>query len=338
MNKTSIEWTDFSANPLKYRDADGRSVWGCVHASPGCVNCYSETLAHRYGRGGPFNVRTMAGLTPFLDQKELRHMIRAHRIDGRDVSGSKCFVGDMTDIFGEWVPDHLLDRLFAAFALRPDVTWQVLTKRAARMRDYLQSRDPKTGSAHIRVTQILMNSENEGSTPNFSWPLPNVWLGVSVENRKQRDRIIALNETPAAVRFLSLEPLLEDLELSAAWIFYIDWLIAGGESGGNARPCYVAWLRNIVRLGKGTGKPVFMKQLGSNIVTRNDDGWEGDTPRSWPMDTDYDENIHGYRDEYQGADVRVLLRDRKGGDPSEWPEDLRVRQFPVGVSASEAQI
>lgn len=309
MNVTPIEWTDFSANPLKFRTPDGRVVWACEKISDGCKNCYAEDLSHRYGgsrRAGDWNASTMKTLTPFLDNAEIHKMLTAKRIGGKDVAGSRCFVGDMTDIFGEWVSDELLDRLFAVFYQRNDVTWQVLTKRADRLPRYFRRY-------------------------STAWPMPNVHLGVSVENRKQRDRIIHLNETPAAVRFLSLEPLLEDLELNAAWIFYIDWLIAGGESGSGARPCDVAWLRNIVRLGKGTGKPVFVKQLGQNAVCRNDERdepWPGCTV---PIDDDYEPR-------YQGETAPLVFRNRKGGDPTEWADDLRVRQFPRIPAASSTSL
>src|SRR5262245_16382053 len=141
MNRTAIEWTTFSANPLKYRDAEGRTVWGCVHHSEGCRHCYSEALAKRYRRGGPFTAQTMAGLEPFLDEAELRHMRTAARIGGVPVAGAMCFIGDMTDLFGEWVPDALLNRLFSeVLEQRQDVTWQLLTKRADRLLSYLSWR------------------------------------------------------------------------------------------------------------------------------------------------------------------------------------------------------
>lgn len=131
MNKSSIEWTDFTSNPLQYQDADGNTVWGCIHASQGCFHCYSEQLAKRYGRGGKFDVATMMGLTPFVSEKEI-HSILTYK----PASGKMCFLGDMTDIFGEWVPFELIDQIFAAMALRPDITFQVLTKRADRMLEY----------------------------------------------------------------------------------------------------------------------------------------------------------------------------------------------------------
>ena len=104
----------------------------------------------------------------------------------------------------------------------------------------------------------------------------------------------------------------------------IDWVIVGGESGKDARQFNVSWARAIVQQCAAAGVPVFVKQLGVYTVDVNDAGFEGDTPMSWPMDTrTRDEDVGGY----QGAPVRVFLK-RKGGDPAQWPADLRVRQFP----------
>lgn len=116
----------------------------------------------------------------------------------------------------------------------------------------------------------------------------------------------------------------------------VDWVIVGGESGPNARPCQVEWIRSIVQQCREAGVPCFVKQLGANVVTRNDmieDAFNGKD--GWP-DPQVEHHIHGFREDYQGADCRVRLRDPKGGDPSEWPEDLRVREFPVvNVRASK---
>src|SRR5690606_26980225 len=122
----------------------------------------------------------------------------------------------------------------------------------------------------------------------------------------------------------------------------IDWVIVGGESGPGARPCDIEWILSIVQQCKRAAVPVFVKQLGAFVVDRDDVGFEADRsvwaegpdagqptdPRAWPRPVDVEFDIHGFREEYQGAPVRVHLRDRKGGDPSEWPEDLRVRQWP----------
>jgi protein gp37 len=256
MNRTAIEWTDFTANPLKFHDQVGKTVWGCVHASPGCQHCYAEALARRYGRGGPFNVQTMSTLTAFLDEKELHAMLKS-----RKIAGKRVFVGDMTDVFGEWVPYELLDRLFAVFALRPDVTWQVLTKRAERMRQWFQD----SGRDAVQVTMSYPEFLPPGrSFPLLisQWPLPNVWLGVSCEDQQRADeRVPKLLTTPAAVRFISAEPL-----IGPAWFHdfahtpRIDWVIVGGESGPNFRPCEVGWIENIVTECETAQVPVFVKQ------------------------------------------------------------------------------
>jgi protein gp37 len=319
VNKTSIEWTDFSANPLRYKDARGRAVWSCVKVSPGCANCYSEAQAHRYRRGGSFTAKVMAGLTAFLDPAELRKMLTY-----KPASGKLCFVGDMTDVFGPWVSDELLDQLFATMAMRRDVTWQVLTKRPERMRDYfrtIQDEDKDLQRLANQAAAVAGSPCAAGIFDKTDWPLPNVWLGVSVEDQQHADeRIHHLLRTPAAVRFLSCEPLLgpirlpvgDDVELSERRAMHkegrgmgglgesIDWVIAGGESGPNARPCNISWVRSIIEQCRAAGVACFVKQLGSNP-----------------------------RPDAKPSSVAVrFVRDRKGSEPAEWPADLRVRQFP----------
>jgi protein gp37 len=331
MNRTSIEWTDFTANPLKYRDAAGRVVWGCAHASPGCEHCYAESLAHRYRKGGPFTAPAMRGRTPFLDEVELRRMLTY-----RPASGHRVFVGDMTDIFGDWVPDALLDRLFAVFALRLDVTWQVLTKRADRLRDYMTDLEREARWMTATADLIELFDLDEVGLPVLAlrdpWlPLRNCWVGVSAEDQRRADeRIPALLQTPAAVRFVSAEPLLGPVtfrrgQLGAvadcdecrvrnvrvdedgcclgcgadALSYGLDWVIVGGESGPGARICEMQWVRTVVSQCRDAGVPVFVKQLGSR-----------------PVDV-----------------ARPRLKDRKGGDPTEWPADLQMRQFPAQRTA-----
>lgn len=143
------------------------------------------------------------------------------------------------------------------------------------------------------------------------WPLPNVWLGVSVENQEAADeRIPLLLQTPAAVRFLSCEPLLERVDLNRVPRLShpcapslngrgIGWVIVGGESGPGARPCELAWIRSIVDQCRAAGVPAFVKQLGATPIRQTEDD------QLWHIE-----------------------RDRKGGDMNEWPPDLRVREFP----------
>jgi hypothetical protein len=194
------------------------------------------------------------------------------------------------------------------------------------MREYVDT------AAHIRVNQTLAAiHESPRWTlpvghpfPRYcqAWPLANVALGVSVEDREHLNRIDDLRQTPAALRWFNAEPLLGDLgELGLSGL---DWVVVGGESGPGARLCHPDWIRSIRDQCQAAAMPVFIKQLGSYVVDRNDAGFEGDEPESWPMGTDPQD----LDTRYQGAPVRIPLRDTKGADISEWPADLRVRELP----------
>ncbi|MBY0456766.1 MAG: phage Gp37/Gp68 family protein [Gemmataceae bacterium] len=312
MNRTNIEWTathhpdgtvtpGLTSNPLQYRDRrTGNVVWACIKCSTGCANCYSEALAERYKRGSAFTAASMAHLEPFLDEDELRHILTARTVGKLPVSGSRCFLGDMTDVFGPWVPDELLDRLFAVMALRPDVTFQVLTKRPERMADYFATGPGLTRFSRIRE-QMYANPcalpvpdpfahPYPGQVP---WPLPNLWLGTSAENQAAADaRIPHLLRVPARVRFLSCEPLLGPVDLRR-WLVQgycptcdmgcfvgppgglgcggcadpkarrsLNWVIVGGESGPGARPMHPAWARSLRDQCAAAGVPFFFKQWG----------------------------------------------------------------------------
>jgi len=317
MNRSAIGWTDLTSNPIRYRDPAGHVVWGCERTSPGCAHCYAAALAKRYGRGaGAFTAEEMATYTPFLDEKEVHRILTATVVSGQRVSGSRCFIGDMTDIFGEWVPDELLDRLFTAMALRMDVTFQVLTKRPDRMRAYMQrlaasTVEPKNrdwpdlfGSPMLYLTELLGERRMLAlcDQPDWSnaWPLPNVWLGTSVENQHwANERIPQLLQTPAAVRFISAEPLLGPIDLMDLSVGSapdsldaftgetcssettcivvegpgLDWVIVGGESGQHARPVPVDAITSIVRQCAAAGVQAFVKQdCGSKP------GLQGDIP------------------------------------------------------------
>lgn len=160
--ENGIAWTDFTSNPIRYKNADGMTVWACEKVSAGCKNCYADALSHRYGgvrRAGEWNAATMATLTPFVDEKELRMLLTSTKI-----SGTRVFIGDMTDVFGAWVSFDLLDKLFAVFALRPDVTFQVLTKRPARMREYIVRLDNSTKTHEYADWPALFDAPHEWLT------------------------------------------------------------------------------------------------------------------------------------------------------------------------------
>lgn len=238
---SNIEWTDSSWNPVS----------GCTQISPGCANCYALTFAERF-RGVPGNYYENGfdlQLRPSQLEKPL-HWKKPRRI----------FVNSMSDLFHEDVPDEYIDRVFAVMALTPQHTYQILTKRPERMRAYFD------GDSSIRWRHI-----QDAATPYVALPLPNVWLGVTVENQRWADeRIPILLDTPAAVRFLSCEPLLEAIDIEhyvhAAWgpdeDERLDWVICGGESGPRHRPFDVDWARSLRDQCADAGVAYFCKQLG----------------------------------------------------------------------------
>lgn len=305
--------------------------------SAGCMNCYAERQAIRQINSGYKGLiqRTSHGpawtgevrLVPDLLEQPLRWR-KPRRI----------FVNSMSDLFHEGVTDDLLDRIFAVMALCPQHTFQILTKRPARMLRYCtaigedDTHEPDLdgqvmrdvlieGQAHALYSR-LHPKEDPSMWLSVHQPLPNVWLGVSVENQETADeRIPLLLQTPAAVRFVSYEPALGPVHfgpyLSRNAIFgalpgfkdpmpSIDWLILGGESGPSARTCDVEWIRSALKVCQLTKTPAFVKQLGARVTGQVE---------------------HPDNDGYGVIDAR--LDDRKGGDPAEWPEELRVREFPA---------
>jgi protein gp37 len=313
---TKIEWADASCSPIRARNREtGRPGWYCSHASPGCDHCYSEALNRRLGTGIDYRAQDRDQVEIYLDEAILRQPLRWKR-------GRRIFWNSMSDTFGEFVPDEWIDRIFAVCALTPQHRHLILTKRAARMRDYLD--------AAMRIHAIGKQAGEECPLPiaftealSPRLLLENVWLGVSVEDQRRADeRIPELLKTPAAVRWVSYEPALGPVSLRWLSINYreaqsrgetitqydglkrLDWVVVGGESGPGARPFDIGWARSIVRQCRAAGVACFVKQLGAYPY-----GMAGDT--------------------LPPALNRIKLRDRKGGNISEWPEDLRVREYPA---------
>ncbi len=299
MGKTSIQWTDRSVNPLRV----GRGHY-CQKISPGCANCYASRFQPRVGN--PVFGGTSSPL-PVIDPGHEQFWLDEDKLDEvrRRKVPTKWFWCDMTDMFGSWVPDEWIDRCFQAMVATPHHTHQVLTKRPERMLEYVRNRwGAFDGTGYHRM--------------------PNIWLGVSVEDQQRaEERIPLLLKVPAAVRFLSVEPLLEDL--GTLNLIGISWVIVGGESGSGSRPCASQWVRRVVEQCMAAEVPCFVKQLGANVEWDGfQGGYMGGPSNCWPK---------GTKTVNEGRSFRVWLTDRKGGEPSEWPEDLRVRQFPAAVSA-----
>jgi protein gp37 len=302
-DKSAIQWTDASWNPIRARNkATGKVGWFCEHMSHGCDNCYAEKQNQNtfFGNGLPYKASSLPQLELFLDEKMLTQPLRWR-------TPKRIFVCSMTDLFARFVPDEWIDRIFAVMMLCPQHTFQVLTKRPDRMKTYL--------SASIEKGRKVAIGNSVVWTHGASWPLPNVHLGTSIEDQPTADKRIALLlHTPAAVRFLSIEPLISDVDLIEAFpalgcsqedetLADIHWVIVGGESGKNARPCNVENIRQIVAQCKDAGVPVFVKQLGK---------------------LPYQPPEHEY-----GTGYNLALEDKKGGDINEFPTDLRVREFPI---------
>lgn len=293
-DKSTIEWCDATWNPVR----------GCSRVSPGCGGanheggCYAERLAARFSDPGqPFHGfarRTPHGgqWTGKLALIDSQFFLPLHWKKPR-----RIFVNSMSDLFHEDLPDTAIDQVLDRMIMAPQHTYQVLTKRARRMRDYFAALPGRWDRAETDFLSADLLKR---------LPLPNLWLGVSVEDQPRADeRVPDLLETPAAVRFLSCEPLLGPIDLSR-WMHIrpagaprciddVNWVICGGESGPNARVFDLRWARSIRDQCKSAGVAFFMKQLGSGT---------------------------GFN-----------LHDRKGGDWNEWPSDLRIREFPKVADA-----
>ncbi|MEK9505135.1 DUF5131 family protein [Gaopeijia maritima] len=287
---SGIQWTDHTFNPW----------WGCTKVSPGCANCYAETLAVTRRKLPVWGPAPRFG-RKLMSEGHWKGPEKWNRAAAAAGERHRVFCASMADVFDEH-PDvtEPRARLFDLIERTPHLDWQLLTKRPHR------------------VLELVPPDWHDGFPSN-------VWLGTSVEDQQRaEERIPILLQMPAAVRFLSCEPLLGPVDLDGNWGYAgsatldvldewpIDWVIVGGESGPGARPCNVEWIRSLVGQCRNAGTAVFVKQLGSrpcsNVIRWAD-------PDRLSLGT---------------------IHDRKGGDPEEWPEDLRVREFPTPLRRCRA--
>jgi protein gp37 len=320
---TSIEWTDETWNPIAAFDkATGKRGWMCTHASPGCLHCYAEARNRWLGNGHKYRVPELEKVDIYVLEDVVVRPLRWRE-------PRMVFVCSMTDLFLDAHDDHMIAEVFAIMALARRHTFQVLTKRAERMRKLLSSAEfRELVGACVTDYALDLTDPHErrrddlrATAPEVDgddWPLPNVWCGVSAESQKYADeRIPELLETPAAVRFVSAEPLLGPIQFPlpcAGSLFWsrLHWVIPGGESGPGARLCNVAWIRSLVEQCQAAGAKPFVKQVGSRPMTPD--------LTHWRCGHELLPDASGYA---------LSLKDPKGGDPDEWPDDLRVREMPT---------
>jgi protein gp37 len=282
-----------SRSPIEW--LEGGATWnflyGCTRVSTGCKHCYAARatprVASRLARAvpadqitpltifdapkGPPAALTYSGVVVFSGQQHLEAPLRWKR-------ARRVFVNSLSDLFHESVPRDLIDEAFRVMRIASHHTYIVLTKRAERMRE-----------------EVLRIARHQSLT--------NVWVGVSAEDQARLHyRAPALLDLPVGQRVLSLEPLLEHVNVGL-WLqtsrrLGASWVIVGGESGRVARPCQERWVRSIVRSCAAAKVPVFVKQMGTAWATAN---WAGNPPSNGST---------------------------KGADPWAWPKDLQVRQLP----------
>lgn len=252
---SGISWTDHTFNPW----------WGCTKVSPACDSCYAETFAHRMGE----NVWGKDADRRFFGDKHWNDPLRWDRQAAKDGRPALVFCASMADVFEDRRDlDAERGRLWNVIDKTPNLRWMLLTKR------------PET------ITRMLP----------AAWladPHPRVWLGVTAENqRRAEERIPVLAEIPAAVRWISAEPLLSDIDFSP-WIADLDWIIVGGESGWNARRMAPEWATNILGQCQAAGIAYHFKQKGDVLAKE------------------------------------LGCKNKSGKDASEWPAEFRVQEFPA---------
>jgi protein gp37 len=275
---TAIEWTSMTWNPTT----------GCDRISPGCDNCYALTMAARLKAMGQAKYQTDGDSRTSGPGFGVAVHPSALDIPLGRRKPTTWFVNSMSDLFHARVPKTFAGGVWNTMALTPWHTYQILTKRPERARRILN--EWADGGWYWRKDDLPWCGPLRG-------PLPNVWLGTSIELDEYARRADELRETPAAIRFLSLEPLLGPLP-SLSFVG-IDWVIIGGESGRGARPMEIEWARDLIARSREAGAAVFVKQMGSVL----------------------------------GASLGA---GSKGGDWDAWPEDLRVREFPRAVEVVTA--
>lgn len=300
MKDSAIQWTDHTFNPWE----------GCTKVAPECKNCYAETLVDKrfgrakWGKGQPRRRTSAAYWKQPLTWNRAAAEEMANNMElGPSISGPahrpRVFCLSLGDWLDEEVPIEWLADLLALIRATPNLDWQLLTKRPQNWRvrmEHVVGLSCVTGCSHDDPhgwAGWLANRWQDGIAPE------NIWIGVSAGANQK-----AALDIPAKIHFLSCEPMLHPFD--HRWAAGFDWIIFGGESGKNARPCDIGWIREGLKFCRHYEIAPFVKQLGAKPYYIN----------------------HDARSEFDHGGGMMELRDSHGGDMSEWPEDLRVREFP----------
>ncbi len=271
MKLSSIGWTDYSGGALNF-------IHGCTPVSEGCAHCYARAVYERFG----------LDFAPRFDADKLARLetLRFPEYSPKRGAPHKpmAFVCDTGDVLHESIPNDVVAQSLDVMAMRHDVTWQILTKRIERMNQILSYMgECWPGDSPYN---IMSDADPRGAPPN-------IWLGVTVENQARADeRIPALLATPAAVHFVSIEPCLGPVDLTAidcdsilaafSWVSRVDWVIVGGESGPNRRPFDALWALDLYAQCKSAGVPFFYKQSGALRPGQEDDLPGIGKVKEWP--------------------------------------------------------
>lgn len=318
--ETKIEWTDHTFNP-----------WiGCTKVSPGCTNCYAEAMNHRWGHER-WGVGAKREHTSVGYWRQAKRWNQAALEEGRR---HRVFCASQADVFDAEVPDGWRLELFSLIRQTPQLDWQLLTKRPERFHTCLvgaqgivarHSTEAIGSDTDFEETRLWLAQWASGKAPR------NVWVGASTESQRALDdRLPYLQDIPAVVHFLSCEPLLERVFIQSPARRALDWVIVGGESGPRARMFHLDWARHLVEQCRASGVAVFVKQLGDVPVMDEAEWRRGETTytdSSFELRT----RVLSHRNRNKvpmGSGLVPLLLTGKAGDPAEWPEDLRVRQWP----------
>lgn len=326
--RTEIEWADHTWSPWR----------GCTNVSPGCANCYAETLSRRnpavlgsWGKGAPRVISKSWGLPH-----------RWNLTPESELSVRPTVFPSLCDWLDDDVPIEWLARFLELIHATPNLSWLLLTKRPENWKRVDEAW--RVGNLLMPVKKWLARW-HDGNAPD------NVWFGVSVEDQTRAiERIPRLINIPAAIRWVSIEPLLGPVDMERIVVKQstgsdlgmvnaltgrqsnmgrpcpdvprINWIVIGGESGNRARPCNIRWIQNLLRQTREAGTPTFVKQLGARPIWLDTLLWDhAGRPKDWYP---------------RGVLVPMKVCHSKGGDPVEWPEEVRVREFPwlcIGESA-----